>query len=214
MIARPLAVAAALGGLALLGAACRVDLDLGEEVTRTFEVTEFDEIEIDSAFDVIIETGEEPSLVVELHEEVEDRLEVDQDGNRLRIGLGGGLFSTTGDLDVRITTPDLSLLDLDGAVSADIIDLDTDRLVLELDGASTVSGRGSVGVLVIDADGASTVDFGRVDVERAELDVDGASSIDVSGAAEVTGEADGASSIDIADGTPHSVDVNGASSID
>lgn len=211
---RPLLAVGALGGLALLGSACRIDLDLGEKVTREFEVTEFAELEIDGPFDVRVELGEEPSVTIEAHEEIERRLDVDQDGDRLSIGFDGGLISTSGDLDATITVADLSHLDLDGATSVDLGEIDLDRLELDVDGASRVDGRGSVGVLVIDADGASRIDFGDVTIDSVEIDADGASSIDVTGADEVTGRANGASSIDVSDEARVDVRTSGASSVD
>lgn len=211
---RPLLAVGALGGLALLGSACRIDLDLGEQVTREFEVTDVDELEIDGPFDVVVEVGEEPTLSIDVHEEIEDRLAVEQDGRHLSIGFSSGLISTSGDLDVTLTVPDLSLVSLDGAASLDLGEIDLDRLELDIDGASSVEGRGSVGVLVIDADGASRADFGEVTIDTVEVDADGASSIDVTGAHAVTGKADGASSIDVSDEATIDVRTNGAASVD
>ncbi len=214
MIGRTATMGAVVGVVALTTTACRVDLDLGQVVTRDFDVTEFDEVEVDSAFEVIIEVGEEPSVQVDVHEEVEDRLRVTQDGDRLRVGFDGGLFSTSGDLEVRITTPSLTAVDFDGAVDAEITGIDADRFEVDVDGASRVEGRGSVGVLVIDADGASRADFDAVSADRAEVDADGASSIDVAGADRVEGRADGASSISVGDEASVNVRTGGAASVD
>lgn len=215
LIPRPLMAAAALSGLVVVGTACRVDVDLsGEEIIREFEVTEFDEIEVGNAFDVFIWVGEEPSVTVRVDEQIEDRVEVVQDGNRLEIGFDDGLFTTSGKAQVEITTTDLRLLDLDGAVSARIVGLEADRLEVDIDGASNVNGRGSVGVLVVDADGASRLDFDRATIDLVEIDADGASSIEVRGATEVTGRAGGASSIHVSEEAVTRIDTSGVSSID
>lgn len=211
----PVAVpAVAAGVLALLGAACKVDVDLGETVTKEITVTEFDDVDIDGPFDVLVEVGQEPGVTVDIHEEIVDRLEIDQDGDHLSIGFSGGLAFTSNETEVTITTPELTRLSLDGAASVDVEDLDGERLVLELDGASSVTGRGSVGVLVIDTDGASSVDFDRVTADTAEIDADGASSIEIARTAAVTGRANGASSIDVADDADVDVSTDGAASVD
>ncbi len=197
---RPLAVAGVLAGAALIGTACQVDINTGgETISRTFDISDFEHLEIDSAFDVDLEVGEAASLEIEISEEIVDRLEVDQDGDRLTIGFDGGLLSTSGKMDIKVSTPSLSSIDLDGAVSADIEGLDEARLEMDLDGASSVDGRGSVGVLVIDADGASSMDFSDVEIDRVEIRAGGASSIDVSEAGEVSGRATGASSVSVSD---------------
>ena len=214
MIMRATTIGAVVGVAALTTTACQVDLDLGEVVTREFDVTEFDEIEVDSAFDVFIEVGDEPSVEIDVHEEVEDRLRVDQDGDRLSIGFDGGFLSTSGDLEVRITTPSLTSVDFDGAVDAEITGIDAERFEVDLDGASRVDGRGSVGVLVIDADGASRADFDAVTADRAEVDLDGASRVDVAGADRVEGSAGGASSVSVSDEASVNVRTSGAASID
>lgn len=216
MSRRNLQLAALVAGVAVIGTACQVDINAGgETVTETFDVTEFTEVEISSAFDVTIEIGDEPSVEIDLNDEVLDRLEVEQDGDRLSIGFDGGLFSISGPLDARIVTTDLTKVSLDGAVDASIRGLDASQLDVELSGASQVTGRGSVGVLVIDADGASQADFADTEVERAEVDVSGASSVDVNGAAEVRGQASGASSVDVSpDADNVNVTTSGASSVE
>lgn len=206
------------GGVILLGTACQVDIETsGNTVTETIEVNDFTELEVSSAFDVIVEIGDEPSIEIDLDEEVRDRLEVEQDGDRVSIGFDGGLLSVSGPLEARITTTDLTSISFSGAVDGQITGLDTDQLDVELSGASEVTGRGSVGVLVIDADGASEADFSGIEADRAELDVTGASSVDVSGAAEVSGRASGASTIEVASDLTQAdldVDLSGAASID
>ncbi len=210
----PITVAAVLGSAALLATACQIDINTGEEVTRTFDISDFEHLEIDSAFEVTIEVGPEATLEIDINEEVLDRLDVDQDGDRLSIGFDGGLVSFSGSKEARITTPSLSSLDFDGAVGAEITGLDSERLELDLDGASSVTASGSVGVLVINADGASNVDFDDVEIDEVEIDANGASSIDVSEAKAVSGRANGASSIDVSDSATVDVRTSGASSID
>ncbi len=216
MRGRHLTIATVAGALALAGTACRVDINTGgETVTETFDVTDFTEVEVSSAFDVTIEIGDEPSVEIDLNDEVLDRLEVEQDGDRLRIGFDSGLFSISGPLEARIVTTDLTKVTFDGAVDASLDGLDAQQLDVELSGASQVTGRGSVGVLVIDADGASQADFANTEVERAEVDVSGASSVDVNGAAEVRGQASGASSVDVSPNADNvNVTTSGASSVE
>lgn len=216
MSRRNLQLATLVAGIAIVGTACNIDIDTGggDTVTETFDISEFTELEVSSAFDVEVEIGDEASLVIDIPEDVVDRLEVDQDGDRLSIGFDGGLFSISGPLEARITVSELTAIDLDGAVDAEITGLDADQLDVELQGASEVDATGSVGVLVIDADGASKADFGNTTVDRVEVDLSGASWVDVNGAAEVQGQASGASSVDVSPDANVNVRTSGASSVE
>ncbi|MEL6982504.1 MAG: DUF2807 domain-containing protein [Actinomycetota bacterium] len=217
MSRRNLQLAALVAGVAVIGTACQIDIETGsgETVTETYDISEFTELEVSSAFDVEVEIGDEASLVIDIEEDVLDRLEVEQDGDRLRIGFDSGLFSISGPLEARITVTELTAIDFDGAVDAEIDGLDADQLDVTLSGASQVDASGSVGVLVIDADGASEADFGNTSVERAEVDASGASRIDVNGASEVRGQASGASSVDVSpDADNVNVTTSGASSVE
>lgn len=213
---RTTALAAVGVGVVLATTACSVEIgSSGETVTETFDITRFSELDIDSAFDVTIEVGPEPSLEIDVGEGMVDNLEVEQDGERLRIGLDNGLFSTSRALEIRLTTPGLTKMSLEGAVDAEITGLDGGPLEVELSGASQITGEGSVGVLIIDADGASDADFSDTSVDRAEVEASGASHIDVNGADEVEGMASGASSVDVSPtATMVNVTTSGAASVD
>ncbi len=219
LLLRSIPLGVALGSAAVLATGCTIEIDAGDTidagdiVTESFPVDDFDELEIDSAFDVTIRLGEDPSLEIDVGEELVDDLRVDQDGDRLSIGLDDGLFNINPDMEARITTNDLSRLELDGAVRADVRDLDADRLELDLNGASRVEGDGTVGELVIEANGASRIGFDEVTIDQVELKANGASQLNLTGAAEVSGELNGASTLDVSDEAEVDVRTEGASSI-
>lgn len=216
---RSVPLGVALGSVALLTAGCGIEidagdgLDAGDTVTESFTVDEFDELEIGSAFDVTITVGDEPTVEIKVGENLVDDLRVDQDGDRLSIGLDNGWSTINPDLEARITTNHLSRLTLDGAVRADVRDLDADRLELHLNGASRVEGDGTVGELFIQANGASRIDFSDVTIDQVELEANGASQLNLTGAAEVSGELNGASTLDVADDAEVDVRTEGASSV-
>ncbi len=236
--ARPLAIALALTGLAVVVTGCRVsfgDNDAGPPVTESYDIEPFTELQVGGAWDVSIEVGPETSLEVEVAEDLLDDVVVDSSGGRLTIDLDqSGFFSNTGSHKATITTPDLTVLKLDGAVDTDVDGLETDQLEatlngavdldlgtmnaqelnLKLDGAPTVVGSGSVSRLTIDADGAVSVEFDRVDVNEAEVDADGAVSLELGGARSITGELSGASSLQASESATVDVRTSGAASID
>lgn len=205
-----------IAAIALLATGCRISIgsDDGDTVTETFDIDEFSELEVSTAFDVEIDVGSETTLEIDVDEDLVEDLDIDQEGDRLSIDIDQGFFSTSGPLRARITTPNLEALRLNGAVEVDVKGLDGDRLDLELNGASKVTGEGSVRSVTIDSDGASTVEFDDVEIEEVQLDIDGASSLQLNGAANVTGRLDGASSVDVSNSASVDVITSGASSID
>lgn len=205
-----------VAAIVLLGTACgiRINTDSGDMVSKTFEIGDFNELEIVGAFDVDVEIGPEPSLEVEAGENVLDDIDLDQSGDRLRIEIDGGLFSISGPIRIHLTTPALDEVDLSGAVSVDIANLDSDVFDLNIDGASTVNADGKVNRASINLAGASTIDFDDVVIDEADIHAGGASSADLNGAASVTGSLSGASSVDVSDDASVNVSTAGASSID
>jgi hypothetical protein len=204
----------AIGGAALLATGCTIDIDSGETVTETYEVEDFERISIDTAWDADIEVGPETSVEVRVDERVLDKVDIEVDGDTLVVDLSDGLFSISGDLDIAITTPKLIGVEVDGASRIDIDDLDGDRFEVDINGASRVTGDGTIGQLTVAADGAAQLDFDRVAVERADVDGDGASRISLADADVVHGSLDGASHLTVGADATVDVDTKGTSSVE
>ena len=203
-----------VAAVTVLGTACRVSIGGGgDRVTRSFDVGDFSRIEISQSFEAEIVVGEEAGVEVQADEELIDRVQVGVDGDQLTVGLDGGLVWTTGELKVRITTPELEALAANGAARVDVEGIDAASLELRLDGASEVTADGSVDRLTLDANGASRADLDALSVERATVDLDGASSADFGDLGEVEGTVGGASSLDVPDSTTVDVATSGAGSV-
>ncbi|MDH3299135.1 MAG: DUF2807 domain-containing protein [Acidimicrobiia bacterium] len=233
---------AGLAATALMVAACGVDIrsgsdtDDGPTVTESFEIDDFDRLVVRDSWTVFVTLGSETTLEVEVAEDLLDDVQVDQSGDRLTLSLDDPRWfsSHRGTREARITTPNLTELDVEGASTVEVVGLTGDQLDVELSGAATVDlgevelqqlqvalegassidGAGSVGVLTADSVGASSVNFGRMTIDEAEIDASGASSLDLGGASAVSGRLAGASSVDVADDASVTVRTSGASSVD
>jgi hypothetical protein len=202
-----------VAGAALAGA-CSVEVNLGgETVTETYSVGDFEQVSIDGAFDVVVEFGPESVVEVDIDEQLVDRLDVDVDGDTLRIDLTNGLSLNKGDIDVRITTPQLVALTTGGATSVDVVDLETDSFELRTSGAADVEMTGTVDTIDVTADGAASIDLGGLTATTASIDLSGATDLDISGAETVSGDARGAATIDVGDDADHQITTSGAASI-
>jgi hypothetical protein len=166
-----LAVLAALGLVVVvmlgLGVWFRLTADpapelSGQRTSRSYDLTDFDRIDVEGQWQITIERGDAWSVAVETPVEILDNVTVERDGDELSIGYRGGwcgnCFRDGNTLKATITMPDIESLDLSGAVA--------------LTGASS-----RFDTLSLDLSGAGSVDFSDVRVTDANVDVSGASNV-------------------------------------
>lgn len=236
-LARSLVVSTGLLGLALVTSACAVRIgdDDGPLVSESYDIDSFDELKVDGSWDVVVTSGSETSLEVEVAEDLLNDVDINSDGGRLSISMDLGWFRSHGGRRIaRVTTPNLTKvtadgatevevdgfqldrleIELDGASSIDFDELDVQELAADLNGASSINGTGTVVRLDVTVDGASSVDFDRINIDEAEVSASGASSLNLESADSVSGSLSGASSLDVADSTSVDVRTSGASSVD
>ena len=209
----------------------------GNVVTREFDLSGFDQVEVTNAFEVEIRQGDAFSVIVRVDDNVEQYLDVVQQASTLRIGLkpisSGTVSATT--LEAEVTMPALTGLELSGASDVSVADFkSTVPLYVEVSGASSLRGdieagglrfdfsgasevklSGSGEDLVMDVSGASSADLADFPVADADIEVSGASSATVSVSGQLDLEVSGASRVRYrGNPTLGSVDASGGSSIE
>jgi hypothetical protein len=186
-----LAVVAALGVVlaGTIGAAVWMRLGAepppelsGARGSRTVEYSDFDRVDVGGQWIVTIERGDAWRVALEAPIEILDDIEVERDGNELSVeynaGWCPGCFRDDRALEVTITMPALTSLELSGATVASFSGFDGRGLVLEVSGAVELSGTASrFETLTLDLSGAGSVDLGDVSVTDAEVDVSGAGNV-------------------------------------
>jgi hypothetical protein len=206
------AVLAALLVMPLLAVGCK-RVDPGPSVSKNFDLTEFNKVEIGSAFEVELVPSDTWSISITAQETLFDHINVTKSGDKLEINLNwswGTWVSSWGFQrpKARITMPELAGLNLSGASKG------------------TANGFRSSNVTSIQVSGASQLQF-DIQATSADIDISGASRIDgslkagtihaiVNGAsrAKITGTADnlvlngsGASTLDLENLIVKKVDV-------
>lgn len=229
-----------IGGIALLGtSACNLSFDLetegsGVAETVTFDFDSFDEVDISGAFnaDITIVEGP-PSVEITIDDNLVDRLEVEVDDGELNVGLEFGSVSYRVEPTVVVTMPSLRGLDVSGASTAEVKDLDETTLKVQFSGASDAdiqgevaelqldgSGAGNlridgtIGAVEMDLSGASSADFTDAVVQSAKVDLSGGSEAEFEDLAEASGDLSGGSSMLVPDGTAVSVSTSGGADVD
>lgn len=212
-----------------------------DNVRKAFKVAGFHSLEIGHAFEVHIKKSNTYSLVaIGNSEDIQD-MEVDIHGSTLDIGFkntGTWLNWNWGNkrdkIILQISMPEIRLAEFSGATKVDIqgfdneedcnitvsgaskltiIDINADKLTLDISGAAKVHATGQVIKLNCDASGASKLDAFDLFVRDADLELSGASDALVKVQKTLNVDASGASKV-IYKGSPNvSKDVSGASKV-
>lgn len=208
----------------------------GAQKTETFELSDFTQVEVSSAFQVTITESETYSIKVTAGERIFDRIQVNKTGETLKIGtLPITVFFGSFDAKAEITMPTLHKLDLSGATKATVNGFNTTEsfaatvtgasslemtnaefgdVNIQLSGASHVVAAGTGNDLVADVSGASNLDLTSFHVNNANVNVSGASHATVNLEGRLDADASGLSSLDyIGEPTLGTINTSGGSSI-
>ncbi len=210
-----------------------------ENGRKVFKVAGFNSLEIGHAFEVHIKKSNSFSLVAIGDSEDIQALEVDIHGNTLEVGFksSGSWFNWGSKHDkivLQITMPEIRSAEFSGATKVDIqgfnneedctlsvsgasklnvVDINADKLTLDISGAAKVHLTGHAIKLNCGASGASKLDAFDLFVRDADLELSGASDALIKVQKSLKVEASGASKV-IYRGSPNvSKDVSGASKV-
>lgn len=212
----------AITGMLAMSCIDERELKPGREVTKDYDFTGFDRLEMGDGFDVTIEQGPGYSVHVRGDERNMDDLVVNKDGGKLRFRykFAARLRHNRYTTYITITMPSLKGAELSGAVDANISNFTEDDFSLSLSGASRaalsltaknadfdLSGASDLKVvgtadnLDISLSGASSFKGFEFEVETADIDASGASDVEVNATTSLKAHASGASKV-IYRGTP------------
>jgi len=181
-----------------LGAAgCDVVTGSGELATWEMDYSDFDEIEVSSAFDVEISRADAFLVSITIDKTLYEYLKIDQRGHTLRIGLKPSHIYRNTTQRAVVTLPDLRRLELSGASEADVSGFSvTHSLDFELSGASRMElGHTIAGDSKFELSGASRVN-GSIEMDDGRFELSGASELVLKGTADnIKIDASGASDV-------------------
>lgn len=207
--------------LMLLASACGgVSVTFGEDsvasgdlVIETFELDDFDSVQVSSAFDALITVGDTHFVEIVTNESLTDNLAVRVVDGELRVGLEGAGSFRAETLEATIHLPRLVALEASGASSVEIIGVFGPDQSYEASGASSVTVEGTGEMIMVEASGASDMDLNIDGVDIVEIDASGASSVELRTVDQLVGDLSGASDVTVPDSTTVNVDISGASDV-
>lgn len=169
--------------------------DEGSRTTRTYDFTDFTEVEIGNAFRLEVIPSDDYSITITAGQNILDKLRVNKSGGRLEIDLTGWIFSIRGNMEARVTMPVLEGLYLSGASRTTAKGFSSDRDFRgEISGASSLDMDLTCGKCDLEVSGASKI-TGMLHATDTDFKVTGASSMELDGT--------GADSRIIASGASH-----------
>jgi hypothetical protein len=206
----------------------------GNLESRTFDFSDFTEVEGQGTFRVVIAQGDEYAVEVSADDNAWEQLDVRQVGERVIFGTRGIVTFNDVTLEATVTMPTLEEFHLSGAYvgrfngfdsgedfrallsGASRIegDLEAGNINLELSGASRATIVGSGENLTLNASGASQADLEELAVVDATVELSGASRAVVAPAGTLNVEASGASNLQYV-GSPRmgAINTSGASNV-
>ncbi len=168
----------------------------GKLAKETRTVPEFREINVDGAAKIDVTIGSPRSVVVEADDNIIPLIETEVRGDRLVISAKQRYHDPMHHgVTVTITTPQLTGLEVRGAVTGAVAGLAGDRFDMEIRGAGTLKADGAVDELQIDVAGAGSIDGEKLRAKRADVSVAGAGEVTVTATDELMARVSGVGTI-------------------
>lgn len=161
------------------------DENPGPPVSQSYQVGNFDQLEVAGPFDVKIHTGAAPSVQAKGNQKLIERLVVEVKGNKLLIhpkerhGWFGSWSSVSGKGEIAVTVPTLRAATLAGSGGIDIDKVQGDSFDGQIAGSGDLRvGSVDVGSLKIGIAGSGGAHAGSGKAKSAEYEIAGSGGVD------------------------------------
>ena len=152
----------------------------GHLVTRQESSTGFNSVSISTGFRFAITQAPHYGVNLTIDDNLVNYLQVSQVGDTLYVGLAPGHPYLLASLQVAISMPDLSHLDVSGGATGTTKGFVVSHpITITASGGSTVTSAGSATDLTVNASGGSRVDLSGLHVSNAVVDISGGSQVTV-----------------------------------
>ncbi len=166
----------------LFSTACKnykVEKGNGDVITKDFDITDFDELDIAGFYEVFLTHGETEKITIETDENLFEFIDVSGDGNTVVLDTEDGIkLQSKHGIKVYITYRNLSDISMSGAgVIKTENTLTTDDLKIKMSGAGVIELELKARALEIRLSGAGSIKLSG-NVEDQALKLSGAGSVD------------------------------------
>jgi Putative auto-transporter adhesin, head GIN domain len=207
----------------------------GNITTQDRPVNDFKDIEVGGAAKVFVSQGDQHTVKVEVDENLQQFVEVFQEGNKVIIREKSGFnLDPTGDLQIYITSPVYNNIDVAGA--CDIIgqtlinnpenlsmhisgagdmkmEINAPQVSAEVTGSGNIDLKGETKTADLNLAGAGHAHCFDLKTENTKVEISGAGSAQVYASVHLDAEVSGAGSVDYKGGAAVDQHVSGAGSV-
>ena len=197
----------------------------GHEATQEFEVSDFENIELEGSFDVNITEGKRFEIKATGDDNILQDLKINRTGNTCKLEMRNGCYKNF-DLEVDITMPvleqvfldgsgDITIdafenigdiyLEINGSGNIELQDIDNlDKMSAEINGSGNIEARKIVtGVNRLDlaVNGSGNLELFKLEATNVDLDINGSGDAEVSASSTLDVEIAGSGNV-LYKGTP------------
>lgn len=167
-----------------------------DDVSENREVKKFTKILIEGAIDLSVEAGKKQSVQVSTDASHIDRVTTTVDGDVLVISMKGRRWRNA-DVAVTITMQTLNGLVVEGAVDAELVNIDSKNFSIEIDGAADIAINGKCGSADYQINGAGDLSAQDFECETVSIIINGAGDAEVYASVSVEAVINGVGDIDV-----------------
>lgn len=191
-----------LSAIAVLGTALSMALavaepvDAADEVSETRDLKIFSRILIEGALDLSVEAGKKQNIQVTTEPSHMNRVITKVEGDTLVISMEGRRWRNA-DVLVTITMQTLDGLIVEGAVDAELLNIDSKNFSVEVDGAADIAITGKCGSADFQINGAGDLKAEDFRCKNVSITINGAGDAEVYASVSVVATINGVGDIDV-----------------
>lgn len=184
-----------------------------EKIIREQKIEKFNQIKVSGALRVNYKYDPEYRIKI-VGLEGNDKIKFDVNNEVLNIRRKGPSFLCFSEVRVEVYGPELQKIDLSGASNLILENVVTEKLEMEVSGASKISGNGFANDFTLKTSGASSAKLFDLETDNAKIDISGASKVEITTNKSLEINASGASKINYQGNPLITQKISGASKIE
>ncbi len=179
-----------------------------DEVSRQFDLTDFETIAIAGVFELDAKAGEEYAIILSGHEKQMERVDISVRNGKLTLSSRRGGRGKKTTIYAEVRAPRLTGIVVSGVAEADITNIEADEFKARLSGVGEVTIEGECGFLDAKVSGVGELDAEDLKCREVDVIVSGVGSASVYAAEIVDARVSGMGDIEVS-GAPSKVRKSG-----
>lgn len=186
------------------------DRDKGADVSQTFDLRDFDRIDIAGVYELDVTVGGDFAIEISGPADEMERVEASVESGRLILDQrdrkrGEKRWRNHDGLTAKISLPALAEVEVSGVVDGDVSGIASETFKVDISGVGDMTLAGECGDLEAQVSGVGDLDAEELKCKNADIDVSGVGSASVFASESVEASVSGMGEIDVY-GSPKSVD--------